>query len=94
LSSAATGELNNEAGCWRDDGAALQIAGHADSRGTIDYNLALGQRRANAVRAHLSGAGVPLHRMKTVSYGEEAPANRGGDEAAWAANRRVEVGVQ
>jgi len=91
LSSDAAHALDGEVSCWLDDGRSLQIAGHADERGTTDYNLALGQRRANAVRAHLSKAGLPLHQMRTVSYGEEQPEDRSSNETAWAANRRVEV---
>ena len=91
LSSDAVQALDGEVTCWRDDGRPVVIAGHADARGTTDYNLALGQRRALSVRSHLSKAGLPLHQMRTVSYGEERPAQQGGGETAWAANRRVEV---
>ena len=66
------------------------VAGHCDERGTVEYNQALGERRANAVRDYLVAAGVPQTRLKTVSYGKEMPASDGHDEAAWARNRRAE----
>lgn len=83
--------LNREVTCWQSGDGVIRVAGHADERGTTDYNLALGQRRADAVRSHLSRAGLPLHRMTTTSYGEENPADKSASEQAWAANRRVEV---
>lgn len=68
----------------------IQIAGNCDERGTQEYNLALGERRAQAVRAQLQSLGVPGERMVTISYGEENPAVPGSNEAAWAQNRRAE----
>lgn len=68
----------------------LQIAGHCDERGTQSYNLALGERRAQAVRDYLAQLGVPADRLITISYGKEKPADAGNDEAAWAKNRRCE----
>lgn len=68
----------------------VQIAGHCDERGTQEYNLALGEKRAQSVRNHLRQLGVPGDRLITISYGEEAPAVPGTDEAAWAQNRRCE----
>jgi peptidoglycan-associated lipoprotein len=68
----------------------LEIQGHADERGTTDYNLALGQRRANAVLNFLSSNGVASSRLKVVSYGEERPLSEGHSETAWAQNRRAE----
>jgi peptidoglycan-associated lipoprotein len=70
--------------------ARVEIAGHCDDRGTIDYNLALGDRRAGAVRAYLAGLGIDASRMTTVSYGEERPAAPGSDEEARSKNRRAE----
>ena len=67
------------------------IEGHTDERGTIEYNLALGERRAQAVRTYLVDAGVAEDRIDTVSYGEERQAVMGGDESALAQNRRVEL---
>jgi peptidoglycan-associated lipoprotein len=70
----------------------LMVEGHADERGTREYNLALGERRANAVKEYLVANGVAATRLKTVSYGKERPAVLGSNEAAWAQNRRG-VGV-
>jgi len=66
----------------------VTIEGHADERGTREYNLALGERRANAVKEYLIYLGIDAKRIKTVSYGEERPVALGSDEAAWAQNRR------
>lgn len=71
--------------------AKLQIGGHTDERGTREYNLALGERRANAVARYLVGLGVPADQLSVVSYGKEKPAADGSDEEAWAKNRRVEL---
>lgn len=68
--------------------ATVQIEGHCDERGTTEYNLALGDRRANAVRDALVKAGISRNRLSTISYGEERPADPGHDEAAWSKNRR------
>lgn len=68
----------------------VQIAGHCDERGTTEYNIALGQRRANATRDYLSRQGVDKSRMSTISYGEEQPSDSGHDEMSWAKNRRSE----
>ncbi|HYG47839.1 MAG TPA: peptidoglycan-associated lipoprotein Pal [Allosphingosinicella sp.] len=67
----------------------VTIEGHADERGTRDYNLALGDRRANAAKNHLAARGVALHRMTVISYGKERPEALGSDESAWAQNRRA-----
>ena len=67
----------------------LVIEGHADERGTREYNLALGDRRATAVRDYLVAKGINSARVRTVSYGKERPAVAGSDEAAWAKNRRA-----
>jgi len=66
----------------------LTIEGHADERGTREYNLALGERRANSVRNYLTALGVSPTRLTTVTYGKERPAVPGANEAAWAQNRR------
>ena len=68
---------------------AVTIEGHCDERGTAEYNLALGERRAVAVRAYLVSLGIAPDRMQTVSYGKEFPFDSGHDEPAWAANRRA-----
>jgi peptidoglycan-associated lipoprotein len=65
------------------------IEGHADERGTREYNLALGERRANAVKNYLVALGVDPGRIRTVTYGEERPAVVGSNDAAWAQNRRA-----
>lgn len=73
----------------------VTIEGHADERGTRDYNIALGERRANAAKNYLASLGIVPSRITTVSYGKERPAALGSDEAAWAQNRRaVTVTIQ
>lgn len=69
----------------------LVIAGHADERGSREYNLALGQKRADAVARSLALMGGDLRRVETVSYGEERPKAEGSNEQAWAMNRRAEL---
>lgn len=69
----------------------IRIEGHADERGTREYNLALGERRANVVLQYLVANGVAKSRLETISYGKERPADAGHDETAWAKNRRVEL---
>jgi len=71
----------------------LRIAGHTDDRGSDEYNLALGQRRAAAVQRYLVSHGVDASRFETVSFGKERPAVQGEDEAAWAKNRRAEFEI-
>ena len=75
------------------DGAGYNvlIEGHCDERGTEQYNLALGDRRANTARDYLVTLGVDSGRIRTVSYGEERPFDNGHDESAWAANRRAHI---
>ena len=69
--------------------ATVTIEGHADERGTREYNLALGERRANAAKEYLIYLGIDAKRIKTVSYGEERPVALGSDETAWSQNRRA-----
>ncbi|WII73606.1 peptidoglycan-associated lipoprotein Pal [Bdellovibrio sp. 22V] len=69
--------------------ARVQIEGHCDSRGTIEYNVALGERRANAVKAYMVSLGIPSERLSVISYGKEKPIEMGDTEAAWAKNRRA-----
>jgi peptidoglycan-associated lipoprotein len=71
----------------------IRIAGHADERGSDEYNLALGNRRAAAAKRYLENKGVDASRMDVVSYGEERPLNPGNDETAYAQNRRDEFEV-
>jgi len=68
----------------------IQIEGHCDERGTQEYNLALGEKRALAVREYLMSMGVSGDRMVTISYGEEDPQDTAHTEAAWSKNRRSE----
>ena len=68
--------------------ARATVEGHADERGTRDYNLALGERRANAARNYLVSLGVADNRLSTVSYGEERPVATGSNDSAWQRNRR------
>ena len=67
----------------------VTIEGHADARGTNEYNMALGAARAKAVERALVALGVSSTRLDTISYGEEVPLDQGSDESAWAKNRRV-----
>jgi peptidoglycan-associated lipoprotein len=71
----------------------LRIEGHADQRGSTEYNLALGQRRAEAVRAFLANYGIDPDRFTTVSMGKERPLVEGDDEESWARNRRAEFAI-
>jgi len=71
----------------------ITIEGHADERGTAEYNLALGERRAVTAHTYLVSLGVPADRLRTVSYGKEFPFDPGHDEAAWAKNRRAQFVV-
>lgn len=71
----------------------MRITGHADERGSVEYNLALGMRRANAVRDYLAGFGIDAARFEIGSMGEDMPLDTGGNEAAWARNRRAEFTV-
>lgn len=72
-------------------GVSVRLEGHTDERGSREYNIGLGERRAQAVRRALMLQGVSATQLSTVSYGEERPAVTGDDEEAWAMNRRVEI---
>jgi peptidoglycan-associated lipoprotein len=74
-------------------GVKLRIAGHADERGSDEYNLALGNRRAAAAKRYLENKGVDASRLEVISYGEERPLNPGSDETAYAQNRRDEFEI-
>jgi peptidoglycan-associated lipoprotein len=67
----------------------VTIEGHADERGTREYNIALGERRANAAKNYLASIGIDAGRINTISYGKERPVATGSDEASWAQNRRA-----
>ncbi|MED6333202.1 MAG: peptidoglycan-associated lipoprotein Pal [Pseudomonadota bacterium] len=69
----------------------IRLEGHADERGTREYNLALGERRTNAIMNYMIVNGAARNQVETVSYGEERPADRGATEAAYQRNRRVEI---
>lgn len=86
LVKAHAGYLNANAG------ARVSLQGNCDERGTAEYNLALGQRRADAVKKVMQTAyGVDAKKLETISYGKERPVAQGSDEAAWAQNRRTEI---
>ena len=72
-----------------NSGARATVEGHADERGTREYNLALGERRANAAKNYLVSLGVAENRLRVVSYGEERPASTASNDTAWARNRRA-----
>ncbi len=75
----------------RTNNRRVVLEGHTDERGTREYNIALGERRANSVRDFLVLQGINANRIETVSYGEERPAVLGSNESAWSRNRRVEL---
>jgi peptidoglycan-associated lipoprotein len=90
LTSEAKGTLDaNARELKRVSTANISIEGHCDERGTKAYNLALGEKRANAARDYLVALGVSGSRISTVSYGKERPFDPGHDESAWAKNRRA-----
>jgi peptidoglycan-associated lipoprotein len=81
--------LQNNAGILQSNpGINLTIEGHCDERGTEEYNLALGDRRANAVKEHLTSLGIPHNRLTVISYGESRPFELGHNEESWQQNRR------
>lgn len=83
--------LNNNAEYLRNhEGVRIQVEGHCDSRGSTEYNLALGERRAMAVRKYLVKLGVNPTRLEIISYGEERPVDPAQNEEAWSQNRRAE----
>lgn len=84
----------NAAALKKRPGVEVQVTGHCDERGTTEYNLALGQRRANAVRNYYKYLGVKLARMSTISYGEERPVCHEASDECWSQNRRAETLVK
>ncbi len=90
VDSEAQGILTRQA-AWlqKYPNVRVTIEGHCDERGTREYNLALGDRRANAAKTFLVNAGIPAARITTISYGKERPIATGSDESAWAQNRRA-----
>ncbi len=90
IDSAGQGTLQKQADYLKEhSNLNVTIEGHCDERGTREYNLALGERRANAAKNYLVSLGVPASRIQTISYGKERPAVIGDDESAWAQNRRA-----
>lgn len=75
----------------RTNDRSVRLEGHTDERGTREYNMALGERRANTVRDYMVVNGIPSYRIETISYGEEQPVAYGSGEANWSQNRRVEL---
>lgn len=82
-------EANADAILANPEWRIVTLEGHCDERGTVEYNLALGQKRADSVKGYLMQLGVPGNKLQTISYGEERPFDTGYGEAAWAQNRRV-----
>ena len=90
LSSDARGQLEKQAAWLKRYGSVnVTVEGHADERGTREYNLALGERRANSAKDFLVAIGVSPNRIKVISFGKERPAALGHNEAAWSQNRRA-----
>lgn len=94
LRSDAEGILSRKLAVLRaNPTVAIRITGHADERGSLEYNLALGMRRANAVRDYLANFGIDATRFTTETMGEDQPADPGHNESAWARNRRTEFEI-
>ena len=89
LTPEARASLREDAERLRDASGIATLEGHTDERGTFEYNLALGDQRANAVKKYLVALGLPASKIRTLSYGEANPAVKGHDESAWRWNRRV-----
>ncbi|MGB1140706.1 MAG: peptidoglycan-associated lipoprotein Pal [Halioglobus sp.] len=91
LTADSINQLNLHIAALQGNDRNIRLEGHTDERGTREYNLALGERRANAVRDFMVANGIATYRIEAVSYGEERPAAYGSGEANWAQNRRVEL---
>ena len=83
--------LDKHVALLKNTGASVRLEGHTDERGTREYNMALGERRANAVRDYMMVKGIPGSRLESISYGEEKPVSYGSSEVSWSQNRRVEI---
>jgi len=95
LSEEARQVLLQKVAWLRDNsGVSVLIEGHCDERGTSEYNIALGQRRAESVKMFMVDAGISASRLNTISYGEEQPIDSGKTESAWAKNRRAHFRIQ
>jgi peptidoglycan-associated lipoprotein len=91
LDDGARAALDANAKLLRDNPTLnVSVDGHCDERGTVEYNQALGQKRAETVQQYLADQGIPATRFRVISYGKERPADEGHDESAWSKNRRVE----
>ena len=94
LNTEAKAALKNNAQIMKDKpGLKIQVEGHADERGGIQYNIALGEKRANAVKKYLQDLGVAGESIATISYGKERPVDQGHTEEAWAKNRRANFAI-
>jgi peptidoglycan-associated lipoprotein len=91
LTEEARAQVDAHIAALLGNNASVRLEGHTDERGTREYNLALGERRANAVRDYMVANGVPSYRIETISYGEENPVAYGSGESNWQQNRRVEL---
>lgn len=91
LTAESRASLDAAAPALKAAAISVRLEGHADERGTPEYNLALGERRAQAVANYLGLQGVDAAKLEVISYGEEKPVMTGSDEASWAKNRRVEL---
>lgn len=89
LDGEAMSILSRNARIMREADVLILVSGHCDERGTVEYNLALGEKRANAVRDYLVSLGVPARNLRVTSYGESSPFAMGHTENAWALNRRA-----
>lgn len=94
LTTEARQALDAHIALLRTNDRNVRLDGHTDERGTRDYNMALGERRANSVRDYMVVNGIASYRIETVSYGEEQPVAYGSGEENWAQNRRVELSLQ
>lgn len=83
--------LDKHVALLKNTGASVRLEGHTDERGTREYNMALGERRANAVRDYMMVKGIPGYRLESISFGEEKPVSYGSSEVSWSQNRRVEI---
>ena len=91
LSASTRADLDAQVAVLKESNAQVRLEGHADERGTREYNMALGERRANAVASYLISKGIARNRIETVSYGEERPASSGSSDSSYSENRRVEL---
>lgn len=95
LTPIAQNILNQKAEWLRNNPSAnVVIGGHCDERGTIEYNVALGERRAESAKQYLVNLGIDAGRLETISYGEERPIATGNNEEAWAQNRRAQFTIK